>query len=103
MHLNWLTMVVHLDSDRQGAVTQTIMQLCAFTSVTTHTSLSRLAWTCRGLSDITKSRVASTEGAVPSESGAYWTFRSINFTELLSQIAGVGKLKSGDNHLYVTQ
>ena len=47
------------------------------------TSLSRLALTCSGLSDITNSLVVSTEGASPSPSGAYWTFLSIRFTELL--------------------
>lgn len=47
------------------------------------TSLSRLAFTCSGLSDMTKSLVVSTEGATPSVSGANWTFLSISFTVLL--------------------
>lgn len=103
VHLNGLTMVIHLKSDKQGAVTPTIKQCSALFSLRTHTSLSRVAWTCRGLSDITKSRVVSTEGACPSESGAYWTFLSINFTELLSQTVEVSKLKSGEDNLQVTQ
>lgn len=84
-------MVVNLESDRQGAVTQTVTLAGASVSLTTPTSLSRLAWTCRGLSDITKSRVVSTEGAVPSDSGAYWTFLSISFTELLSHNTAGGQ------------
>lgn len=47
------------------------------------TSLSKLALTCSGLSDMTKSLVVSTEGAIPSPSGAYCTFLSISFTVLL--------------------
>lgn len=47
------------------------------------TSLSRLVLTWRGLSDITKSRLISTEGARPSDSGANWTFLITSFTELL--------------------
>lgn len=93
MHFNWLTVIVHLESDRKDAVAQTVIQLGALVWLTTPTSLSRLAWTCRGLSDITKSRVASTEGAVPSESGAYWTFLSISFTELLSHTAWSQQIK----------
>lgn len=49
------------------------------------TSLSRLALTWSGLSDMTKSLVVSTEGATPSPSGAYWTFLSISFTMLLDR------------------
>lgn len=38
----------------------------------------------RGLSDMTKSLLTSTDGGGPWVSGAYWTFLIISFTELLS-------------------
>lgn len=47
------------------------------------TSLSRLASRCKGLSDMTKSRVVDTEGAGPSCSGAYCTLRMARATVLL--------------------
>lgn len=47
------------------------------------TSLSRVALTCSGFSDMRKSLVVSTQGASPSFSGAYWTFLIISFTVLL--------------------
>lgn len=58
---------------------QTVVTLCR----ELFTSLSRLALTCSGLSDMTKSWLVSTEGAAPSLSGANWTFLSISATELL--------------------
>lgn len=86
VHFNGLAVVVNLEtiSVQTSSLERSWRTSCLEENVETPTSLSRLALTWSGLSDMTKSRVVSTEGAAPSPSGAYWTFLSISFTVLLS-------------------
>lgn len=81
MNLDGLTVVIELNKENKHLSWDSLFLLKI--NIKQLTSLSREALMMRGLSDMTKSLLISTEGGGAWVSGAYWTFLIISFTELL--------------------